>query len=293
MNVELAIAALGCLVLALGHTTIGLRWVLPNLTKGGLPRTPVWLALDDARHGALHLARPQRPARGLRHPPHGARLGSGRRSQDPAAALGCRPMACCDGAGLLERAPPSLQPPASSGAVGLRGDRGAVLDSIDVSLDPFVIRPRTKANFPPALGGSTRSPQIPARPLMAGKVPTYSGNHLAGCAGGRSTTRPTAAAPSTTAARRPQHHGSPPTQAGHSRRRQAMPGHPSQRRHPAWSRSPAGCQPRQHQAVDGDVAGRGERGRSRLRGQGRLEPYEVQGGGAGSADGCRSRASAG
>jgi hypothetical protein len=29
MNVALAIAALGCLVLALGHTTIGLRWVLP------------------------------------------------------------------------------------------------------------------------------------------------------------------------------------------------------------------------------------------------------------------------
>jgi hypothetical protein len=41
MNVELGIAALGCLVLALGHTTIGLRWVLPNLTKGRLPSTPV------------------------------------------------------------------------------------------------------------------------------------------------------------------------------------------------------------------------------------------------------------
>jgi hypothetical protein len=40
MNVELAIAALGCLVLALGHTTIGLRWVLPNLTKRSLPSTP-------------------------------------------------------------------------------------------------------------------------------------------------------------------------------------------------------------------------------------------------------------
>jgi hypothetical protein len=40
MNVALAIAALGCLVLALGHTTIGLRWVLPNLTKGSLPSTP-------------------------------------------------------------------------------------------------------------------------------------------------------------------------------------------------------------------------------------------------------------
>jgi mannose-6-phosphate isomerase-like protein (cupin superfamily) len=34
MNAELAIAALGCFVLAFGHTTIGLRWVLPNLTKG-------------------------------------------------------------------------------------------------------------------------------------------------------------------------------------------------------------------------------------------------------------------
>jgi hypothetical protein len=40
MNVELAIAALGCFVLAFGHTTIGLRWVLPNLTKGRLPSTP-------------------------------------------------------------------------------------------------------------------------------------------------------------------------------------------------------------------------------------------------------------
>jgi hypothetical protein len=41
MNVELAIAALGCLVLAFGHTTVGVRWVLPNLTKGRLPSTPV------------------------------------------------------------------------------------------------------------------------------------------------------------------------------------------------------------------------------------------------------------
>jgi hypothetical protein len=41
MNVELAIAGLGCFVLALGHTTIGLRWVLPNLTKGCLPGTPI------------------------------------------------------------------------------------------------------------------------------------------------------------------------------------------------------------------------------------------------------------
>jgi hypothetical protein len=40
MNLELAIAGLGWFVLALGHTTIGLRWVLPNLTKGRLPSTP-------------------------------------------------------------------------------------------------------------------------------------------------------------------------------------------------------------------------------------------------------------
>ena len=41
MNIELAIAALGCLVLAFGHTMIGLRWVLPNLTKDRLQRTPL------------------------------------------------------------------------------------------------------------------------------------------------------------------------------------------------------------------------------------------------------------
>jgi hypothetical protein len=40
MNVELAIAALGWFVLAFGHTMIGLRWILPNLTKGSLPGTP-------------------------------------------------------------------------------------------------------------------------------------------------------------------------------------------------------------------------------------------------------------
>jgi|SRR5215211_7128385 hypothetical protein len=40
MNVELAIAGLGCFLLAFGHTTIGLRWVLPNLTKGHLAGTP-------------------------------------------------------------------------------------------------------------------------------------------------------------------------------------------------------------------------------------------------------------
>jgi 4-amino-4-deoxy-L-arabinose transferase-like glycosyltransferase len=41
MNVVLAIAGLGCFVLAFGHTTIGLRWVLPNLTKGSMPSTPL------------------------------------------------------------------------------------------------------------------------------------------------------------------------------------------------------------------------------------------------------------
>jgi hypothetical protein len=40
MDVELAIAALGWFFLAFGHTTIGLRWVLPNLTKEHLPSTP-------------------------------------------------------------------------------------------------------------------------------------------------------------------------------------------------------------------------------------------------------------
>jgi len=40
MNVELAIAGLGWIALAAGHATIGLRWVLPNLTKESLPSTP-------------------------------------------------------------------------------------------------------------------------------------------------------------------------------------------------------------------------------------------------------------
>src|SRR5215472_5174347 len=40
MNVELAVAGVSCLALALGHAMIGLRWVLPNLTKGRLPGTP-------------------------------------------------------------------------------------------------------------------------------------------------------------------------------------------------------------------------------------------------------------
>ena len=40
MKVELTIAALCCFVLALGHGAIGMRWVLPNLSERGLPRTP-------------------------------------------------------------------------------------------------------------------------------------------------------------------------------------------------------------------------------------------------------------
>jgi hypothetical protein len=40
MNVELAIAGLGCFVLAFGHAIVGLRWILPNL-KGRLPGTPL------------------------------------------------------------------------------------------------------------------------------------------------------------------------------------------------------------------------------------------------------------
>lgn len=40
MNVELTIAGGLCLVLAFGHETIGLVWVLPKLTKEGLPSTP-------------------------------------------------------------------------------------------------------------------------------------------------------------------------------------------------------------------------------------------------------------
>ena len=40
MDVALAVVALGWFVLASGHTTIGLRWVLPSLTKERLPSTP-------------------------------------------------------------------------------------------------------------------------------------------------------------------------------------------------------------------------------------------------------------
>ena len=40
MNLALAIAGVGCLLLAFGHTMIGRRWVLPNLATGSLPGTP-------------------------------------------------------------------------------------------------------------------------------------------------------------------------------------------------------------------------------------------------------------
>ena len=40
MRAELAIASLGCLVLAFGHTAIGERWVLPALGQACLPGTP-------------------------------------------------------------------------------------------------------------------------------------------------------------------------------------------------------------------------------------------------------------
>lgn len=39
MRIELAIAGLGCLSLALGHAVVG-RWVLPGLSKLRLPSTP-------------------------------------------------------------------------------------------------------------------------------------------------------------------------------------------------------------------------------------------------------------
>src|SRR5918995_6102810 len=40
MDVGLAVAGLICVGLAIGHTTIGVVWVLPNLTKERLASTP-------------------------------------------------------------------------------------------------------------------------------------------------------------------------------------------------------------------------------------------------------------
>jgi hypothetical protein len=40
MDVGLAIAGVICVAMAIGHTTIGVVWVLPSLTKEVLPETP-------------------------------------------------------------------------------------------------------------------------------------------------------------------------------------------------------------------------------------------------------------
>lgn len=40
MDVDLVIAGVLCLVLALGHLTIGLVWVLPGITERQVPKTP-------------------------------------------------------------------------------------------------------------------------------------------------------------------------------------------------------------------------------------------------------------
>jgi hypothetical protein len=119
MNVELAIAALGWFVLAFGHTTIGLRRVLTNLTEERLPRTPLGppsMMLSMVRF-MWHIVSVLLTA--FRHPVDGTRLGSARRSQDPAAALVCRALARCYGADMLAGSPPSEPPPAPTGAVGL------------------------------------------------------------------------------------------------------------------------------------------------------------------------------
>ena len=41
MNIGLAIAGLICVLMAIGHTTIGLVWVLPSLNEESLPSTPL------------------------------------------------------------------------------------------------------------------------------------------------------------------------------------------------------------------------------------------------------------
>lgn len=40
MKTELVIAGACALLLALGHTVIGVRWILPHLSEARLPRTP-------------------------------------------------------------------------------------------------------------------------------------------------------------------------------------------------------------------------------------------------------------
>lgn len=40
MSIAVLVAGVLCLVLAVGHTTIGLKWVLPRFDVDSLPRTP-------------------------------------------------------------------------------------------------------------------------------------------------------------------------------------------------------------------------------------------------------------
>jgi hypothetical protein len=40
MDVSLAVAGFLCLALAAGHTTVGVRWVLPGIDQEHLPKTP-------------------------------------------------------------------------------------------------------------------------------------------------------------------------------------------------------------------------------------------------------------
>lgn len=40
MSIAVLVAGVVCLVLAVGHTTIGLKWVLPGFDVESLPRTP-------------------------------------------------------------------------------------------------------------------------------------------------------------------------------------------------------------------------------------------------------------
>ncbi len=40
MDIGLAIAGAICLLMAVGHTMIGVRWILPGITEENLPKTP-------------------------------------------------------------------------------------------------------------------------------------------------------------------------------------------------------------------------------------------------------------
>jgi hypothetical protein len=138
MNVALAIAALGWFVLAFGHTAIGLRRVLPNLTQDRLPSTPfappsmtlsmvrfTWhiVSVLLVAFGILLMALALAP------------------DADPRTLLlrWCAALSLAATAqAWLAGSPPSEPPPAPTGAVGLGGDCGDVLDSIHLSPDPFV-----------------------------------------------------------------------------------------------------------------------------------------------------------